>query len=312
MKKNKLSVVIPFYNGDAFVFETIKSLYEQTRKVDEIIIVNDGSTSKKSIEILNKINKDYDNIKILNQKNKGISGAMTAGAKRAKGNIIFGVDCDDVLNEQYIYEYMQIFENNENISAVTCGYGSFLNGKNYTKKNNINYAYIPEGLILPKLFFQNCAGGANAAFRKKDLKEIDFWSERYSSFQDYGIWLKFVEHNLKLYVIPEILYYYRLHNESDMFTSGVKFDLKHNIFLSIQKIREKRPDIFNENLFLRTYSFFEKINNKNNKNDFKIKFMKSSIFWKLIEQYFVWKEKIRFVIFSPKKFLKKYYIIKRN
>ncbi len=285
-KKDKLtsSIIIPFYNGREFIFETIDSLQKQTRQVDEIIIIDDGSTDMVSIDILNKVKKQNNNIQIIHQENKGISGAMTTGAKKAICDIIFQIDCDDVLHEQYIQKYMNVFESDEDVAAVTCDYASFFDGKDYENDKNIHSIYKPDGIVLPKLFFQNCAGGANSAFRKVILEKIDFWDERYCSFQDWGLWFKFVEYNLKLQIIPEILYYYRVHTDSDIHTKAINFDLEQNIILSIQKIIQKNPEMF-------AYEIYPKLHklgidgHKNKRLKKEIKNMKNSHFWKMRNVY---------------------------
>ena len=79
-EKGLLSVVIPYYNLGETINETILSIKKTTYQNYEIIIVNDGSTDKKSIEALNEF-KDDDKIKIVNIKNKGLANARNVGAE---------------------------------------------------------------------------------------------------------------------------------------------------------------------------------------------------------------------------------------
>ncbi len=183
MHKNKLnsSIIIPFYNGKGFIFDLMESLKKQTRYPDEIIIVDDGSFLEESIKILKEIKEKYRDILIINQENQGISGAMTTGAKNAIGDIIFQMDHDDLIDEEYIEKYMKIFEDNEDIDGVTSQYAGFLDGLDHTKKENINYIYKLEGLVIPKGFFENCLGGANSAYRRTSIEKIGYWDKRFSS-----------------------------------------------------------------------------------------------------------------------------------
>lgn len=90
----KYSFVVPVYNTEKYLKKCLDSLEKQTFKDFEIIVVNDGSTDN-SMEILSKYEKKYDNIKIINQKNQGLSMARNNGVKKVKGKYLLFVDSDD-------------------------------------------------------------------------------------------------------------------------------------------------------------------------------------------------------------------------
>ena len=315
------SVIIPFYNGKEFVFETIDSIKKQTRQPDEIIIVNDGSTHQESIEILKNIEQKYKEIEIIHQENKGIAGAMTTGAKYATGDIIFQMDCDDILHEKYIEKYMKVFELDNSVDGVTSQYASFFDGLDYTKEENIHHIYKPEGLIIPDLFFRNCAGGANSAYRKSALEKVGYWDERFRSYQDWGLWLKFVEYDLKQHIIEEVLYYYRIHKNSDLRTIVKKFDLYGEIRVSVEEIFTRKPDKYNlvniiqkihkltkERLDIYSKQLEQKNTELNQKEQTiqqknqQVKTMQSSKFWKMRNVYIHYKNGIKQGIKNPKLF----------
>jgi len=88
-----VSVIIPCYNGEVFIGQTIGSLLEQTRQADEIIVVNDGSTDD-SAGIAGRFGHP---VKVLSKKNEGASTARNFGAEHAKGDALMFLDADDVL-----------------------------------------------------------------------------------------------------------------------------------------------------------------------------------------------------------------------
>lgn len=102
--KELVSIIVPMYNVEKYIEKCITSLLEQTYKDCEIIIVNDGSEDKSS-EIVEKIAIQNDNIKIINQKNSGVSVARNIGIKNANGDYIIFVDADDYLAKDFV-EYM--------------------------------------------------------------------------------------------------------------------------------------------------------------------------------------------------------------
>lgn len=208
------SVVIPYYNGGIYIIETIEHILRQTVLPNDIIIVNDGSTDQNSIDVLNDLQKTYENIIVVHQENSGVSCALNAGIKKSCRDIIFQVDCDDIIVDTYIEKLLHEFQNDQTVDGVTCGYRMFYDGDDITDATKLQYTYMPEGLSRPKIFFENCAGGANSAFRREVLEKIGYFNEEFKAFQDWGIWLKFAQYDLKQVVVPEYLYLYRRHDNS--------------------------------------------------------------------------------------------------
>lgn len=92
----KLSIVIPVYNVEKYVEKCLRSCAEQDLPSEEfeIIVVNDG-TKDSSLEIVERVAKDYSNITIISQENAGLSAARNKGLSIAKGDYIWFVDSDD-------------------------------------------------------------------------------------------------------------------------------------------------------------------------------------------------------------------------
>jgi len=89
-----LSVIIPLYNKELYIKDTILSVLNQSFSDFEIVIVNDGSKDK-SLQVVNNI-KDG-RIRIINQQNAGVSAARNRGMNEAQGEYIFFLDADDIL-----------------------------------------------------------------------------------------------------------------------------------------------------------------------------------------------------------------------
>lgn len=102
----KYSFIVPVYNTEKYLKKCLDSLVNQTYKDFEIIIVNDGSTDN-SINIINEYSKKYKNIKVINQKNGGLSHARNEGVKNANGKYILFVDSDDYVETELLNEVEQ-------------------------------------------------------------------------------------------------------------------------------------------------------------------------------------------------------------
>lgn len=143
-KTELVSVVMPVYNTEEFLAEAIESILSQTYTNFEFIIINDGSTDT-SPEIMAKYAEQDKRIKILNQKNSGISTALNNGIAISKGKYIARMDADDISLPERFEKQVQFLENHPDIILLggDCEYID-KNGKsvmvNITPKTNQDIA----------------------------------------------------------------------------------------------------------------------------------------------------------------------------
>lgn len=116
----KLSIIVPVYNVEKYLERCVSSLVNQDIQKEsyEIILVNDGSTDQ-SGEIARRIVSQYDNIRLIEQENKGLSGARNSGMDVARGEYLMFVDSDDMLFPNVISKIVQTADDN-NLDA--CAY----------------------------------------------------------------------------------------------------------------------------------------------------------------------------------------------
>ena len=96
----KVSVIIPCYNVEQYIDKCLDSVYGQTLREMEIICVNDGSTDA-TFDILNKYAARDKRIRIITQKNSGLSAARNSGLNVAKGEFVAFLDSDDFVASDY-------------------------------------------------------------------------------------------------------------------------------------------------------------------------------------------------------------------
>lgn len=120
MKTPKASFVIPVYNGQAFLAETLQSCIEQTEKNIEIIVVNDGSTDS-TPEILKHFQEQDERIQVINSpKNEGRSAARNKGILSARSEFIFTLDADDICLPDRVTKTLNFFKKNPGADIVYC------------------------------------------------------------------------------------------------------------------------------------------------------------------------------------------------
>ena len=105
----KFSIIIPVYNVEKYIKRCLDSVFNQSFKDYEVIVVNDG-TKDNSMDIV----KDYD-VKIITQKNQGLSVARNTGVKKAKGEYIIFLDSDDYIEKDLLKNINKSLDNNPDL-----------------------------------------------------------------------------------------------------------------------------------------------------------------------------------------------------
>src|SRR5690554_917151 len=100
MKEQSLliSLIIPIYNVEDYLAQNLLSVKNQTYRNFEVILVNDGTTDL-SASIAEDFVRVDERFKLIHQENKGLSGARNTGLKEAKGDYVFYLDSDDILED---------------------------------------------------------------------------------------------------------------------------------------------------------------------------------------------------------------------
>lgn len=160
----KVSVIMPVYNSEDYLEKTCSSLFKQTLKDIELICVNDGSTDKSS-DILKKLKKEHESIKIFNQENQGSGKARNKGLDEATGEYIAFLDADDVFIDEDALEKMYNYGKKHDADMVCANLQRISsNGKIATNFNyeEGNYAYFndysmisSEEYGIPWAFYKN-------------------------------------------------------------------------------------------------------------------------------------------------------------
>lgn len=115
-----VSVIIPVYNAERYIKRCVDSVRRQLYSDLEIILVNDGS-SDQSLDVLRQISEEDNRIVVIDQQNRGASGARNTGLDAATGEYIVFIDSDDIVPNGYIQDlYDRLQESSCDLSI--CGY----------------------------------------------------------------------------------------------------------------------------------------------------------------------------------------------
>ncbi len=137
----KISVIMPIYNVEAYLHQSINSVLNQTMKDFELICVNDGSTDDSS-NILETLASQDSRIKIINQRNSGAGYSRNVGIEHSLGDYLFFMDSDDWIDENFLQEvYEEAVSANADIVETTKSYNCYSNNKRilFNKRNAVGF-----------------------------------------------------------------------------------------------------------------------------------------------------------------------------
>lgn len=180
---NRLSVIIPVYNGEKYIEKTLESMVTQTVENFEVIIVDDGSTDT-TAEICKKYCEEYNDFFYIYQEHKGVYAARNNGIEKAKCEYLLFLDCGDVLTDESVEAIFKCSDEND---------ADVITGRCW-KHGDIEYEYdraldiiatMPEVEKLESWLLKNSELGAKA-IRKKIF---DLYNIRFLDLTAHGEWL---------------------------------------------------------------------------------------------------------------------------
>jgi glycosyltransferase involved in cell wall biosynthesis len=205
-QKNKLSIVIPYYNMGQYVNETLTSIDNNNYKNYEVILVNDGSTDELSINILKKIEQENSNLTVYHKANTGLSETRNYGACKATGEFIAFLDPDDFIEPDYYTKAVYILNKFKNISFIGCW------AQYFGKRNYIWPAFNPEP---PFILAHNMVNSSALIIRRNDFLDFGINDSAFIyGMEDYDEVINLVKNGCGGVVIPECLWNYRIRRGS--------------------------------------------------------------------------------------------------
>lgn len=139
MKNVDVSIVVPIYNAELYLKETLESVFEQTFKNYELLLINDGSTDKSEIICKSYLKKDP-KAHYFYKNNSGVSETRNYGIGVARGKYICFIDADDILDKNYLKDFIDIFNKND-VELCCCKFKTFKNQNGLLINNSTDKFY---------------------------------------------------------------------------------------------------------------------------------------------------------------------------
>lgn len=280
MKNNPLiSIIVPVYNSAKYLPKCLDSILNQTYQNLEIICVNDGSTDN-STNILKTYTKKDPRIKILTQKNSGLSAARNSGIKAATGEYIAFVDSDDQIKPTMLKDMISALQDSHANIAVCSFEEIYPNGKiTHFNKNHPKKIYDTASALKAMLKEKGFMLSATMKlFPTKYFKNIKFPVGKLH--EDVGTTYKLIMQATKIVFLPNEYYIYNHHSNSIIKS---KFDDRKLDLITLtdqmcNDIDQKFPELknaTNERRMRARFSILRQIPLQNSKTKNLIKYLKA-------------------------------------
>lgn len=205
MKTPLVSIIMPAYNAEKYIEESIESICKQTYFNWELLIIDDNSNDN-TLQIVNKYSKEDKRIKIIKQEtNKGVAQARNVAIKESSGKYIAFLDSDDLWEKQKLEKQIKFMENKK----INFSFTNYINISEEGKE--IKKIKCPEKLDYKEALKGNKIGCLTVVIRKSSLENIVMPKLKH---EDYATWLQVLKTGNTAYCLQEYLARYRMRSKS--------------------------------------------------------------------------------------------------
>ncbi len=197
-----ISVIMPVYNGEKTIRETIESVFNQTFPDWELIVINDGSQDA-TLEILNSIQDPR--LRVFSYPNAGQATSRNRGISQACGEYISFIDADDLWTPDKLEAQLQVLQANPQ-AAVAYSWTKCIDevGQVSRRGSHISVTGDVYKNLLVVNFLEN---GSNPLIRRQALNEVGSFDESLTPAEDWDLWLRLAaRYHFEVVSSPQILY----------------------------------------------------------------------------------------------------------
>ena len=213
MKQPTIAIVIPVFNVEKFVNETLLSVKKQISPPDEVIVVNDGSNDG-SLNILNNY-KDLHGWKIIQTLNQGIGLTRNFGRSIAKSEYIYFLDSDDIIKDNLIFRMREIIKQYNKPDMILFSGETFAINKSVNKKINLKFTlngkYNSGSVVIRELINRKEALPQVSRY----ITRVELWSKNKlnypnCTYEDEAVFFPLLALSKNIILITEVYFKYRV------------------------------------------------------------------------------------------------------
>jgi glycosyltransferase involved in cell wall biosynthesis len=203
----RVSVLVPVFNAERFLAETLASLTSQTFTDIEIIVVNDGSTDASGAIAEERAAAD-DRIRVFHQDNSGVCAALNKAASMARGNLIARLDADDLASPDRLEKQVAFMDANPKV--VCCGSAMRYIDEQGAELRQRTFA-LTDAEIQAQIINRGCYAHSAVVYRRAAFESVAGYRSPFDSVEDLDLFLRLSEAG-EMANLPDHLCAYRLHS----------------------------------------------------------------------------------------------------
>lgn len=200
---SRVSIIIPCYNAGELLLASVASALAQTHRDVEVVVVDDGSTDPRTVELMDQI--PGPRTRVIRQANGGPSVARNRAVAAATGDYILPLDADDLIDATYVEKALARIEADPAVGIVYCDAEKF----GAASGRWVLPAYSLREMVIDNVIF------CSALYRKADWVAVGGYNERLRhGMEDYEFWIKLLALGRGVAKIDEPLFRYRIQERS--------------------------------------------------------------------------------------------------
>ena len=237
-----VSVILPAYNAEAFIEQTLNSVLSQTYKNIEVLVTDDGSKDR-TAEIVSSIACCDHRVILLQQSNAGVAAARNLAIQKSSGEYIAPIDADDIWYPQKIEKQVQCILQAKPCVGLVYVWSVYIDEQGVPTGEYANNSR--EGDVYIELLRENFVGNASAPLiRRTCLERVGYYNCKLKEHngqgvEDWDLYLRTAEY-YQFQVVPEFLLCYRQVIGSMSFNSK---SMEKSFYLLMADVRQRHPDI---------------------------------------------------------------------
>jgi len=234
MKKNFISVLLPVYNAEKYLAETLDSLLRQTYKEFEIIAINDGSTDS-SILVLKEYAARDKRIQVISQKNQGIVATLNRAAELAKGEFLARIDADDLALPRRFELQIKAIKADSSIVLVAGGFDVMNEDGEILYHDAVPSQSID---LLNAMRTRNPIAHGSVLIRKEAFDKVNGYNSDCGPTEDYDLWMRLAQIG-KIVALPQTIFRWRV---NPLGITSTKSELmEYHMRINLKKFRDEHP-----------------------------------------------------------------------
>ena len=211
---DRISIVVPVYNAEDFLCNSIDCILQQTFRNFELILVDDGSKDRSGV-ICDEYAKNDERVRVVHKLNAGASEARNTGIDNSSEELITFIDSDDVISKDYLLQLLYDYQKSQEVDFVLQGMQQKWSDHDISFRMNDGIYNCDNCLFYDNVYLNNFSGPYCKLFRRSILLKYNLrFSPMIIYGEDFDFMLRYLKYCKVVVASSATNYFYMMHQES--------------------------------------------------------------------------------------------------